>query len=103
PDSSRAPEWIHCHTWERAISAVAVSSIRFEIVTAPAPRSQDSMYVRDTRTLLRRPANVGVPGTRRSRSSTGETLLSFRNLSIWFGADVRTRPKTSFATGTRSG
>ena len=35
--------WIHCHTCEREISAVAASSISEWIATAPWPRSHASM------------------------------------------------------------
>ena len=33
----------HCQIWEREISAVAASSIRLKMATAPSPRSQASM------------------------------------------------------------
>jgi hypothetical protein len=40
PPSSTTSLCSHCQTWERAISAVAASSIRLKIVTAPVPPSQ---------------------------------------------------------------
>jgi hypothetical protein len=40
PVSSRTPALIHCHTCERLISAVAASSIRPWMPTAPLPASQ---------------------------------------------------------------
>jgi hypothetical protein len=43
--SSSTPlgERIHCHTCEREISAVAASSIRLKIGTAPSPASHAPM------------------------------------------------------------
>src|SRR5262249_12216257 len=35
PSSRATSLWIHCHTWEREISAVAASSIRLKMATAP--------------------------------------------------------------------
>ena len=42
PSASGVPWRIHCQIWQRAISAVAASSIRSKIATAPVPRSQAS-------------------------------------------------------------
>jgi len=42
PELSTTPLCSHCHTWDRAISAVAASSIRLNIATAPDPASQDA-------------------------------------------------------------
>ena len=52
----------HCQTWDREISAVAASSIRLKIATAPVPASQLARYCRPTLTLLRSPASVMPPG-----------------------------------------
>ena len=42
PSSVVRSWWIHCHTCERLISAVAASSIRLSMATAPRPRNQAS-------------------------------------------------------------
>src|SRR4030066_3797 len=69
----------HCQTWERAISAVATSSIRLKIAAAPVPRSHDSRYCIPTLTLLRRPPSViSAPGTRTSIRSLACTRTSSR-------------------------
>src|SRR3712207_7158637 len=43
-----------CHTWARLISAVAVSSMRPKIGTAPRPASHAARYWTPTLTLLRK-------------------------------------------------
>jgi hypothetical protein len=43
PLSKTTPALIHCQIWEREISAVAASSIRLKMATAPRPRSHASM------------------------------------------------------------
>lgn len=45
PIVEHARGWrIHCHSWALEISAVAASSIRWLIGTAPIPRSHASKY-----------------------------------------------------------
>ena len=56
--------------WDRQISAVAASSMRLKIATAPLPRSQEAMYCSATLTLLRRPASVMSPGVDARRPAT---------------------------------
>ena len=58
PSDKVVPLRIHCQIWLRAISAVAASSIRLWIATAPCPRSQDSTYSSATSTLPRNPSGV---------------------------------------------
>jgi hypothetical protein len=43
PSSVMARVFTHCQIWDREISAVAASSMRLWIATAPLPRSQASM------------------------------------------------------------
>ena len=43
PFSKTTPALIHCQICEREISAVAASSIRLKMATAPRPRSHASM------------------------------------------------------------
>jgi hypothetical protein len=38
--ASSMPLWIHCQIWEREISAVAASSMRLWMATAPSPPIQ---------------------------------------------------------------
>gem|GEM_PF-3671339 len=59
----------HCHTCEREISAVAVSSMRLKMATAPVPCNQDARYWIPTLTLLRSPASVTSPGVAATSSS----------------------------------
>ena len=70
--SSSTPlgERIHCHTCEREISAVAASSIRLKIGTAPCPASHAPMYWIATLMLSRRPFSViGFSGSNWRRSA----------------------------------
>ena len=104
PSAVTTPLCTHCHTCDRLISAVAASSIRLKIATAPLPRSHASRYWMPTLTLLRRPASVTSPGVAlASSSSAAETTTSSRCRSIWFGRSPSLASKTSRATGTRSG
>src|SRR5207302_745533 len=83
------------------VAAVAASSIKLLMATAPTPRSQLSRYWSATLTFKRRPASVTAPpGTRRSRSSFAVTCTSGRCLSIWLAFLPSFLSKISFATGT---
>ena len=67
--SSIRPWRSHCQICEREISAVAASSIRLLIATAPEPCSQAARYWIPTETLLRRPSSVTSPGVAATSSS----------------------------------
>ena len=62
PSSRMTSLWIHCQICDREISAVAASSIRLKIATAPLPPSQAARYCRATEMLFRSPASVIPPG-----------------------------------------
>src|ERR1700750_1652791 len=92
PSSSRMSLCSHCQTWDRAISAVAASSIRLKMATAPLPASQEARYCRPTLMSLRSPASVIVPGVSLTDSrSDALTLTSSRSRSSWLGLVPRTR------------
>src|SRR5690349_180228 len=94
----------HCQTWDRAISAVAASSIRLKIATAPLPPSQVARYCRATLTSLRSPASVITPGVLSTASRSGPvTLTSSRSRSSWLGRSPSAASKTSLHNATRSG
>jgi len=94
----------HCQIWEREISAVAASSMRLKIATAPFPPSQLARYCSATLTLLRRPPSVIGPLVLATASRSGAvTLTSSRSLSSWLGRVPRAASKTSLHSGTRSG
>ena len=96
--------WIHCQTWEREISAVAASSIRLKMATAPLPPSQVARYWRPTLMLFRRPASVMPPGVLDTESrSSAFTATSGRWRSSWLGLSPSLASKISLQTGTRSG
>ncbi len=94
----------HCQTWEREISAVAASSIRLKIATAPLPASQLARYCSPTLMLFRSPASVMPPGVLAMDSrSSAVTLTSSRSLPSWFDWSPSTPSNTSRQIGTRSG
>ena len=94
----------HCQIWDREISAVAASSIRLKIATAPVPASQLARYCSPTLMLLRSPASVISPGVLATASrSAGSTETSSRSLPSWFGWSPSTPSNTSRQIGTRSG
>ena len=94
----------HCQTWEREISAVAASSMRLKIATAPVPCSQACRYWMPTLMLLRRPASVTLPGVDfTSRSCSALTFTSSRFLSSWLGRSPRTLVKASLHSSTMPG
>ena len=96
-------ERIHCQTCEREISAVAASSIRLKIGTAPWPASHAPMYWIATLMLSRRPFSViGVSGSNLSRSAAVTFTSSRFRVAIWFGAGI-SRSNASSATGTSPG
>ena len=104
PSSSVTSLWIHCQVWDREISAVAASSIRLKMPTAPLPPSQLARYCSATLMLLRSPASVITPGVLLTASrSSAVTWTSSRVLLIWFGLLPRTPSKISLHSGTRSG
>jgi uncharacterized membrane protein YvlD (DUF360 family) len=55
PSSVERSWWIHCHTCEREISAVAASSMRLSIATAPRPAATPRCSGSPTDTLRTRP------------------------------------------------
>ena len=94
----------HCQTCEREISAVAASSIRLKMPTAPMPCSQVSRYWMPTLMLLRSPASVTLPGVDCTSSScSAVTWTSSRFLSSWFGRSPRTVVKASLQISTIPG
>jgi len=76
PSSSAMSLCTHCQTWEREISAVAASSIRLKMATAPLPPSQFARYCSATLTLLRRPASVIEPGVLATASRSWAVTLT---------------------------
>ncbi len=104
PSSRMTSPRIHCQTCDREISAVAASSIRLKIATAPLPPSQAARYCSATEMLFRSPASVMPPGVLSTASRSGAvTETSGRCRSSWFGLFPRTESNTSWHTGTRSG
>src|SRR5580692_11462653 len=72
----------HCHTWDREISAVAASSIRLKIATAPVPASQLARYCRPTLMLLRSPASV-TPGGITEAGLRNNISVGLQYLANW--------------------
>src|SRR6266540_3787229 len=104
PSASRTWLWTHCQTCERAISAVAASSIRLKMPTAAVPRSHEDRYWMATLTSLRRPSSVASPPVAATFSrSAALARTSSRLRPIWLGRSPSTASKHSIATGTRSG
>ena len=63
PSASSMSLCSHCQICDREISAVAASSIRLKMATAPFPASQLARYCRPTLMSLRRPASVICPAS----------------------------------------
>ncbi len=96
-------ERIHCHTCEREISAVAASSMRLKIGTAPCPASHAPMYWIATLMLSRKPFSViGVSGSNFTRSAAPAVTSSRFLLAIWLGCGI-SLSNASSATGTSAG
>src|SRR5680860_1308651 len=104
PVSSVTSLYSHCQICERAISAVAASSIRLKMPTAAVPCSQEARYWIATLTLLRRPASVTEPGVDLTSSSSAAVVpTSSRSLFSWFGWSPNTASKASRHVWTMPG
>src|SRR6266705_3442755 len=104
PSSRVMPLCTHCQICEREISAVAASSIRLKIATAPLPPSQLARYCSATLTLFRSPPSVIGPLVLATASRSGAvTLTSSRSRPSWLGAEPSAASNTSLQSGTRSG
>src|SRR6266540_114502 len=91
PSASRTWLWTHCQTCERAISAVAASSIRLKMPTAAVPRSHEDRYWMATLTSLRRPSSVASAGDERGHAADRRRLAPVAGLDQQLGVGAHER------------